>query len=146
MFCPIDYARSKEYRDFWLKLGNGEFISGRFHRIGKYDRDVWIQATYNPIFDLNGKVMKIVKFAHDVTSEVQLEQLIAAGTTEMNLHVRKLAESVDAIAANSNVAAELARDSSSAAQNGFDALQNLSLRLLPFKPAHRRYLKSSGDR
>lgn len=123
MFCPIDYARSKEYRDFWLKLGNGEFISGRFHRIGKYDRDVWIQATYNPIFDLNGKVMKIVKFAHDVTSEVQLEQLIAAGTTEMNLHVRKLAESVDAIAANSNVAAELARDSSSAAQNGFDALQ-----------------------
>lgn len=123
MFCPADYTQSKEYRDFWLRLGNGEFISGRFHRIGKFDRDVWIQATYNPIFDLNGKVMKIVKFAHDVTSEVQLEQLIAAGTTEMNAHVRKLAESVNAIAANSNVAAELARNSSSAAQNGFDALQ-----------------------
>lgn len=123
MFCPADYTRSKEYRDFWLRLGNGEFISGRFHRIGKFDRDVWIQATYNPIFDLNGKVMKIVKFAHDITSEVQLEQLITAGTAEMNTHIRKLAESVDAIAANSSVAAELAHDSSDAAQSGFDALQ-----------------------
>lgn len=123
MFCSTEYTQSKEYRDFWLRLSEGEFISGRFHRVGKFDRDVWIQATYNPIFDLNGKVMKIVKYAHDVTSEVQLEKRIATGAAEMNAHVRELVESVNAIATNSIVAADLAHDSSTAAQSGFDALQ-----------------------
>ncbi|MCC7091449.1 MAG: PAS domain S-box protein [Nitrosomonas sp.] len=123
MFCSMEYTQSKEYRDFWLKLSEGEFISGRFHRVGKFNRDVWIQATYNPIFDLNGKVMKIVKYAHDVTSEVQLEKRIATGAAEMNAHVRELVESVNAIATNSIVAADLAHDSSTAAQSGFDALQ-----------------------
>jgi methyl-accepting chemotaxis protein len=123
IFCSGEYTQSKEYRDFWLRLSEGEFISGRFHRVGKFNRDVWIQATYNPIFDLNGKVMKIVKYAHDVTNEVKLEKRIAAGAAEMNIRVRKLVESVDAIAANSGVAAELAHDSSTAAQSGFDALQ-----------------------
>ncbi|MBS0425303.1 MAG: PAS domain S-box protein [Proteobacteria bacterium] len=122
-FCTGEYTQSKEYRDFWLRLNEGEFISGRFHRVGKFNRDVWIQATYNPIFDLNGKVMKIVKYAHDVTNEVKLEKRIAAGAAEMNIRVRKLVESVDAIAANSGVAADLAHDSSTAAQSGFDALQ-----------------------
>ncbi len=122
-FCTNEYTQSKEYRDFWLRLGEGEFISGRFHRVGKFNRDVWIQATYNPIFDLNGQVMKIVKYAHDVTSEVELEKRIASGAAEMDSHVRELVASVNAIAANSNVAAELAHDSSTAAQSGFDALQ-----------------------
>ena len=123
MFCSTEYTQSKEYRDFWLRLSEGEFISGRFHRVGKFNRDVWIQATYNPIFDLNGQVMKIVKYAHDVTSEVQLEKRIATGADEMNAHVRDLVESVNTIAANSIVAADLAHDSSTAAQSGFDALQ-----------------------
>ena len=122
-FCTTEFTQSKEYRDFWLRLGEGEFISGRFHRVVKFNRDVWIQATYNPIFDLNGRVMKIVKYAHDVTSEVQLEKRIATGAAEMDSHVRERGASVNAIAANSNVAAELAHDSSTAAQSGFDALQ-----------------------
>lgn len=123
MFCSTEYTIGKDYRDFWLRLSEGQFISGRFHRLGKFNRDVWIQATYNPIFDLNGKAMKIVKYAHDVTSEVQLEQRIASGAAEMNAHVRELVESVNAIATNSIVAADLAHDSSAAAQSGFDALQ-----------------------
>jgi methyl-accepting chemotaxis protein len=123
IFCTGEYTQSEEYRDFWLKLNEGEFVSGRFHRIGKFNRDVWIQATYNPIFDLNGKIMKIVKYAHDVTSEVLLEKRIASSASEMNLHVRKLVENVNNIAANSVVAADLAQDSSTAAQSGFDALQ-----------------------
>ncbi|MBV6448828.1 PAS domain S-box protein [Nitrosomonas sp.] len=123
IFCTGEYTQSKEYRDFWLRLSEGEIMSGRFHRIGKFGRDVWIQATYNPIFDLNGKVMKVVKYAHDVTNEVKLEKRIAAGAAEMNIRVRKLVESVEAIAANSGMAADLAQDSSTAAQSGFDALQ-----------------------
>ncbi|MCB1975826.1 MAG: PAS domain S-box protein [Nitrosomonas sp.] len=123
IFCTGEYTQSEEYRDFWLRLNEGEFVSGRFHRVGKFNRDVWIQATYNPIFDLNGKIMKIVKYAHDVTSEVLLEKRIASSASEMNSHVRKLVENVNSIAANSVVAADLAQDSSTAAQSGFDALQ-----------------------
>jgi methyl-accepting chemotaxis protein len=123
MFCSPDHVTSVEYRDFWLKLNEGQFVSGRFHRVGKFERDVWIQATYNPILDLNGKVMKIAKFAYDVTNEVELEKRIAENSLEMTANVAALVESITAIAANSGVAAELARESSSVAQSGHGAVQ-----------------------
>ena len=123
IFCTAEYTQSPEYRDFWLKLGEGQFVSGRFHRVGKFSRDVWIQATYNPIFDLNGKVSKIVKFAYDVSNEVQLERSIASQSAHMQKSVQGLVQSITAIAANSGVAAEMAQESASAAQSGFDALQ-----------------------
>ncbi|MFX6019395.1 PAS domain-containing protein, partial [Acinetobacter baumannii] len=59
IFCTPDYIRSQEYRDFWLNLNNGALHSGRFHRIGKFDRDVYIQATYNPILDFSGNPVRI---------------------------------------------------------------------------------------
>lgn len=123
IFCTVDYTHSAEYRDFWLKLGEGEFVSGRFQRVGKFDRPVWIQATYNPILDLNGKVVKIVKYAYDVTNEVQLEKSIQAKSEEMQHSVRSLVESITAIAENSGVAASMASDASNAAKSGFEALQ-----------------------
>jgi methyl-accepting chemotaxis protein len=123
MFCTVDYTHSEEYRDFWLRLGEGDFISSRFHRIGKFRRDLWIQATYCPILDLNGRVIKVVKYAYDVTNEVMLERRIAAKSNEMNNSMRSLVGSISAIAANSGVAAELAQDSASVAMFGFDALQ-----------------------
>lgn len=123
MFCTPEYTQGEEYRDFWLRLGEGRFLSGRFHRVGKYNRDVWIQATYNPILDLNGRVVKIVKYAFDVTKEVQLEKRIAAKSAEMSESVASLAASITEIARNSGVAAEMAGDAACAAQGGFTALQ-----------------------
>ncbi|MGE0314549.1 MAG: PAS domain-containing protein [Lautropia sp.] len=123
MFCSPDYTKSDAYRDFWLRLGEGEFVSGRFHRVGKFGRDVWIQAAYNPILDLNGRPMKVVKYAYDVTSEVALEHRIATRTEQMNERVRTLLESIVAIAANSGVAAEMAEEAAESARSGFDALQ-----------------------
>jgi len=122
-FCTGEYVQSVEYRDFWLKLNEGQFVSGRFHRVGKYNRDVWIQATYNPILDLNGKVTKVIKYAYDVTKEVQLEQRITTKTAEMSASVQGLVESITAIAANSGVAAEMAQEATAAARSGQDALQ-----------------------
>jgi methyl-accepting chemotaxis protein len=124
IFCSTEYTQGVEYRDFWLKLSEGQFVSGRFHRIGKYDRDVWIQATYNPIFDLNGQVTKIVKYAYDVTNEVKLEMRIAQKSEQMQASVLALLESITAIGENSSVAAEMATASSLAAKSGQDALQN----------------------
>eukprot|EP01034_Spumella_vulgaris_P034082 gene34082-42028_t len=73
MFCDPDYTNSLEYKKFWQKLNRGEFDCGRYKRIGNDGKVIWIQATYNPILDLNGKPYKIVKFASDVTEQVQLE-------------------------------------------------------------------------
>jgi methyl-accepting chemotaxis protein len=122
-FCTPEYTRGIEYRDFWLKLNEGQFVSGRFHRVGKFNRDVWIQATYNPILDLNGKVTKVVKYAYDVSNEVMLEKRIASKSVEMRASVLGLVERITEIAANSGVAADMAQESSTAAQSGFDALQ-----------------------
>ncbi|TPG37488.1 PAS domain S-box protein, partial [Roseomonas nepalensis] len=68
LFCDDDLARSAEYREFWARLGRGEFTGGEYLRLGKGGRKVWIQATYNPILDAEGKPFKVVKFATDVTA------------------------------------------------------------------------------
>ena len=70
MFAEPAYARSAEYREFWAKLGRGEFDAGEYKRYGKGGKEVWIQASYNPILDLNGKPYKVIKFATDTTAQV----------------------------------------------------------------------------
>ncbi|MEZ4369339.1 MAG: PAS domain-containing protein [Polyangiaceae bacterium] len=70
MFVDPSYAATPEYSNFWDALRRGEFKSGEFRRIGKGRNDVYIQASYNPIFDAEGKPYKVVKFAVDVTKEV----------------------------------------------------------------------------
>jgi methyl-accepting chemotaxis protein len=62
------YRSSVEYRLFWDKLGRGEYDAGQYKRIGKGGREVWIQASYNPIMDMNGKPFKVVKYATDITA------------------------------------------------------------------------------
>jgi methyl-accepting chemotaxis protein len=70
MFCDPTYTQSEEYRRFWARLASGEFVADECMRIGKNGRKVFIQASYNPIFDMSGKVFKVVKFATDVTARV----------------------------------------------------------------------------
>jgi methyl-accepting chemotaxis protein len=74
MFCDDAYTSSSEYRQFWKALRAGEAQSGEFMRFGKGGKEVWIIASYNPIFDSNGKPVKVVKFATDITaSKVELK-------------------------------------------------------------------------
>lgn len=74
MFIDSEYAASTEYREFWEKLGKGEPQSGVYTRYGKGGKEIWIQATYNPVLDKEGKVFKVVKFAVDVT-DMREEQM-----------------------------------------------------------------------
>ncbi|PKI16982.1 methyl-accepting chemotaxis protein [Colwellia sp. 12G3] len=69
LFVEPNYKKSDEYKEFWAKLNRGEFESQEYKRLGKGGKEVWIQASYNPIFDLNGKPFKVVKFATDVTEQ-----------------------------------------------------------------------------
>lgn len=71
MFVSGDESASQEYQDFWAALRQGNFKAGEFRRIGKSGKDVWIQATYNPILDPNGQPFKVVKYATDITEDVR---------------------------------------------------------------------------
>ena len=83
MFADPVYAQSAEYQEFWRKLNRGEFVSGEFKRVGKGGKEVWINASYNPIFDLNHRVLKVVKFATDVTGRVHAVDQIAKGLNRL---------------------------------------------------------------
>ena len=75
MFCSPELRASAEYRDFWKKLNQGDFISGQFSRVDKQGRTLWLRATYNPVFDDDGRLYKVVKFATNVTAQVEKNQL-----------------------------------------------------------------------
>jgi methyl-accepting chemotaxis protein len=90
MFVDAAYRASDEYRRFWEKLGRGEFDAARYRRLGKGGREVWIQASYNPIFDTSGRPFKVVKYATDVTAEV----LAAAQNARLKAALDKASASI----------------------------------------------------
>jgi methyl-accepting chemotaxis protein len=77
MFVDDAYRRSTEYVEFWAKLKRGEFHSGEFRRVAKGGREVWLQASYNPILDRDGRPVKVVKFASDITAQVRAREEVA---------------------------------------------------------------------
>ena len=101
MFVEPEYAKSDAYTQFWERLGGGEFVTGLFQRFGKAGRSVWIQASYNPIFDPDGKPFKVVKYATDVTGsmDARTRAIEAAERTLDNVQVvTEAAESMNAAA------------------------------------------------
>jgi len=68
MFAEPEYVRSPEYREFWARLRRGEFDQGQYRRLGKGGREVWIEASYNPILGADGKPCRVVKYATDITA------------------------------------------------------------------------------
>jgi methyl-accepting chemotaxis protein len=76
MFAAAGVSGSAEYRSFWEKLSRGEYDAGQYKRIGKGGKEVWIEASYNPIMDMNGKPFKVVKYATDVTEQVNAANML----------------------------------------------------------------------
>ncbi len=94
MFVDPDYRNSVDYRLFWEKLGRGEYDAGQYKRMGKGGREIWIQASYNPILDMNGKPFKVVKYATDVTAEVHANNMLRQAV-EQAQHVTSAAKDGD---------------------------------------------------
>lgn len=150
MFCESKYVEGLQYKEFWNKLGRGEFDSGRYLRIGRGGKKVWIQASYNPIMDINGKPYKIVKFATDITVQVEVEetvtklaedfslvstdiaeksvgvargaQLLGSTTEEMNASIEELTASINSIAQNSKNTDLVAKTTQEEAEVGAKAI------------------------
>ena len=104
MFVPPTERDSAEYREFWASLNRGEYQAGEYKRVGKGGKEIWIQASYNPILDLNGKPFKVVKYATDTTAQViarmrnervrAMMESVAAGAEELNASVREISEAM----------------------------------------------------
>jgi methyl-accepting chemotaxis protein len=104
MFVEPAVRDTPAYREFWNSLNRGEFQAAQYKRIGKGGREIWIQASYNPILDLNGKPFKVVKYASDTTAQAMgrmkaerarsLIESVAAGSEEMNASIREISETM----------------------------------------------------
>ena len=123
MFCTTEFAKSREYRDFWADLNDGAFKSGRFKRIGARDVEVWIQATYNPILGLDGKPYKVVKFAMEITTQVDREQAIANNVSAISGVMDGLSGSIGSIADGSQRSTRLASQTQREADDGSKLLK-----------------------
>jgi methyl-accepting chemotaxis protein len=88
MFCDPAYAASAEYAHVWERLRAGEYVAAEFQRFGKGGKEVWIQASYNPILDAQGHPIRVVKFATDITERKRAEGIIA----QLTASLKKMAE------------------------------------------------------
>jgi PAS domain S-box-containing protein len=89
IFCTEEYSKSDEYKEFWSKLKNGDYVSSQFNRIKKNGEEIWLQATYNPIFDNNGQTIRVMKIAVDITDKVLQSQEIERKNTYLE-HAAKI--------------------------------------------------------
>ena len=87
IFCEEEYANSQEYEAFWMKLSQGVHDEGEYKRITKSGREVWLNATYNPVFNLEGKPVKVIKYAVDITDQVHLQLEVTRTKTELESRI-----------------------------------------------------------
>ncbi|MCP3476113.1 PAS domain-containing protein [Bradyrhizobium sp. CCGUVB1N3] len=104
LFVAADERNSPAYRDFWAHLNRGGYQAGEYRRIGRNGKEIYIQASYNPILDLNGKPYKVVKYAADVTEAAlararterarTLIESVAVGSEEMSASIREISQTM----------------------------------------------------
>lgn len=118
IFAEEDYKRSSDYRQFWEKLNRGSYDAGQYKRIGKGGREVWIQASYNPIFDMNGKPFKVVKYASDITDQVKRMNIVGELSTaanELSEAAATLSSAATQMSENSHLTTEQAKTATQSA-------------------------------
>jgi len=134
MFVEPEFRGSHEYRAFWEQLGRGQYDAGQYKRIGKGGRVVWIQASYNPILDLNGKPCKVVKYATDITEQrgvaervKEIANIVASAATEMQATAETMASAADEATRQASSVALAAEAASMNVQTVASAGEELSI-------------------
>ncbi|MFD1746450.1 methyl-accepting chemotaxis protein [Rhizobium helianthi] len=128
MFCEPAYVQTADYTDFWRRLAGGEAFSAEYKRLGKGGKVVWIQASYNPIKDSDGRVFKVVKFATDITERVRAcdelgEGLMALSRGDLTIRLeRPFIPSLDGIRKDFNASIEKLSGAMEAVANNATAI------------------------
>ena len=112
MFVEESFRSSSEYREFWAKLCRGEYQSGEYKRVGKGGKEVWIQASYNPILDLNGKPFKVVKYATDVTAQANTREALKSLLSTVSDNATALAGASEELSSVSTTMSATAEETS----------------------------------
>jgi len=148
MFVEPAYSQSPEYRDFWASLNRGEFQSADYKRLGKGGREVWIQASYNPVLDLKGKPYKVAKYASDITAKVLAKQeqdrQIQAAQERERQATAELKAKVDSMLSVVNAAAKGDLTQTIAVQGG-DAVGQMASGLSIFLGDLRKSISAIGQ-
>ena len=136
MFVEPSERNAPGYREFWNNLNRGQYQSAEYRRIAKGGREIWIQASYNPILDLNGKPFKVVKYATDVTAQATMRRKaenarsliasVAEGSEEMSASIREISETMTKSKANAATATARIDAADHQAQKLNDAAQAMS--------------------
>ncbi|WP_420337036.1 methyl-accepting chemotaxis protein [Roseibium sp.] len=125
IFVDPEYRESFEYKRFWEELSRGEFKAGEFKRVAKGGREVWIQATYNPIVDAAGRTFKVVKFASDITKQVMERQRRRQVQQTIDQDLFEMAQSISEVAHEASESACASEQSSSSVQTVAAASEEL---------------------
>jgi methyl-accepting chemotaxis protein len=127
MFTEPEFANSQEYKDFWMALRSGEFQAAQYKRLGKGGKEAWIEASYNPIMDMNDKPFKVTKFATDLTPRKdENTQLANDFETNVEALVQEVASSANQMQSVSQTLAAAAEETSSQASTVASATEQLS--------------------
>jgi len=127
MFVPPEEARSAAYKEFWRRLRNGEHDTGQYLRLGKGGRQVWIEASYNPILDAQGRPFKVVKFATDITKRFTAAQTLRVAVQGLTDNAERARQ------ANS-----LAQDASHIAETGGETMRDVVSTMAGITESSRR--------
>jgi methyl-accepting chemotaxis protein len=127
MFAEEGFAATQEYKDFWADLRKGQFKAAQYKRIGKGGKEIWIEASYNPIMDANGKPFRVIKFATDIT-ERKNQNVILAKDFETNVlsAVEQIAGIANEMQTTSNTLAAASEETSSQSSSVASATEELS--------------------
>lgn len=133
LFIDPEEQGSSAYRAFWEKLGRGEYDAGQYKRIAKGGREIWIQASYNPIHDMNGKPYKVVKYATDITTQrrvaeraKEIANIVSAASSEMRATAEQLSSTAEEATKQAAAVASAAQVASSNVQTVSAAGEELS--------------------
>lgn len=126
IFCDPEYAQSHAYAQLWEDLGRGEFSAGEFKRFGKSGDEVWIQASYNPIFDADGRPFKVVKYASDVSEQVRARKRVEAVAADVLDASQALSTVADELSASSDEAVSAAGAALDAGRDVDQSIQSVA--------------------
>ena len=152
IFVSREYSQTPEYREFWKRLQSGESIVSEFERFSRTGRSVWIQASYNPVFDQSGRPYKVVKFATDVTHQVKLRQVLEKSLNDISAISTSIDQSAQTLASGSSQMGSSAADTaaqaavvSSAAEEVSKNVQTLAVATEEMSASIREIASGSGE-
>lgn len=135
MFVDAEYGNSRSYTDFWAALNRGEYQAGEYKRLGKGGREVWIRASYNPVYGNDGKPFRVTKYATDITEEKvgrvkrmsDIVNSMATATGELSSSITDIARNIGVTRDSVEVVSEQARTAAGSVTQMESAAEGMSI-------------------